>query len=78
MTLSILSSLLENIFGLRYSFQCFLRSILNMFVVRLMVEQADAGSIIPLGMLANSARVEAWVGCINVWLVQLQCSSLTL
>ena len=31
----------------------------DMFVVRRLVEQAAAGSILPLGMLANAARVDA-------------------
>ena len=49
-----------------------------MFVVRLLLEQAAVGSSFPLGMLAYSAhRGCVILGCIDVWLVQLECSPLT-
>ena len=51
----------------------------DMFVVRLMVEQADTGSIFPLKMLVPFG---SWgcviLGCRDVWLVPSQCSSMTL
>ena len=51
----------------------------EMFVVRQMVEQAEADSILPLGMLLIRPIVrcvrDLWVHTVDVWLASYNCNA---
>ena len=66
-----ISGVLCAIFSVSLLVQCWV-----MFIVHLMAEQAETGSIFPLGMLTHSgSRGCIILGCIDVWFASNNCNT---